>query len=75
MEESLEKRISFKNGKAYIKGTNITVEKILELLGEGKTFDDILKMYPELERDDIKAALLFAKETIEELIDSGYIPI
>ena len=71
--EELEKRISFKDGKAYIKGKNIPVEKILELLGEGKTFDDILKMYPELERDDIKAAVLFAKETIEDLIDSGYI--
>jgi uncharacterized protein (DUF433 family) len=36
-----------------------TVESVLELLAAGMTIDDVLGDYPDLERDDILAALEF----------------
>jgi uncharacterized protein (DUF433 family) len=44
-------------GKPVIKGTRITVELILDLLAKDQTARDILKEYPELKPEDIKAAL------------------
>jgi len=36
-----------------------TVENVLELLSAGMTIDEVLADYPDLERDDILAALEF----------------
>ena len=49
-------------GKACIKGTRITVELILRLLGEGCSIADVIDDYPHLEREDIMAALAYAAE-------------
>ncbi|HHT9137891.1 MAG TPA: DUF433 domain-containing protein [Candidatus Wunengus sp. YC60] len=51
-------------GKPVIKGTRLTVEIILEKLVYGETKDEILKEYPFLKKDDIKAALLYAAKTV-----------
>jgi uncharacterized protein (DUF433 family) len=53
------------NGKPVIKGTRIPISVILEQIAEGESWDNILENYPELKREDIKAALLYAKETID----------
>ncbi len=53
------------NGKPVIKGTRIPVSIILELIAEGDSIGVILTGYPELEETDIKAALLYAKSSIE----------
>ena len=45
------------NGKPVIRGTRITVSVILEQIAEGISWDTILANYPELEKDDIRAAL------------------
>jgi len=47
-------------GKPIIKGTRIPVEQVLRLLAQGLSFDEILKDYPHLKKDDIMAALLYA---------------
>ena len=49
-------------GKPCIKGTRITVELILEKLGAGLSYDDILEDHPRLTRDDILAAISFAHD-------------
>jgi uncharacterized protein (DUF433 family) len=49
-------------GKPIIRGMRISVEQILNLLGQGMTYEDILKEYPVLEEADIKASLLYARE-------------
>jgi uncharacterized protein (DUF433 family) len=51
-------------GKPTIRGLRITVEQILEALAGGVTLDDILEDYPELEKEDLQAALLYASEVI-----------
>jgi uncharacterized protein (DUF433 family) len=47
-------------GKPVIRGTRLSVEFILELLGAGWTEADILGNYPSVSSDDIQACLLFA---------------
>ncbi len=49
-------------GKSVIKGTRIPVELIIRKLGEGAAFEDLLDAYPNLKKDDIQAALLYAAE-------------
>jgi len=53
------------NGKPVIKGTRIPVSVILEQIAEGESWEEVLANYPELKREDIKAAVLYAKETLE----------
>lgn len=50
------------NGKPVIRGKRISVQTILEYLGAGESYEEILKQYPSLEPDDIKACLRFASE-------------
>ncbi|HMQ70825.1 MAG TPA: DUF433 domain-containing protein [Ignavibacteria bacterium] len=50
------------NGKPVIRGKRISVQTILEYLGAGESYEEILKQYPSLEPEDIKACLLFASE-------------
>ncbi len=50
------------HGKPRIKGTRIMVSIILEWLEAGKNFEEILEAYPQLEKEDISAAIRFAKK-------------
>ena len=43
-------------GRATIRGMGITVDFVLKLVGDGYTADDIVKPYPELEKDDVYQA-------------------
>lgn len=52
-------------GKPVIKGTRLTVQYILNLLGHGATIAEILEEYEGLEEEDIKACLLFASQSLE----------
>jgi uncharacterized protein (DUF433 family) len=52
-------------GKPVIRDLRITVEQILKALGGGVSVTDILEDYPELEPQDIRAALVYASERIE----------
>ena len=53
-------------GKPVIKGTRIAVEFIVGLLAEGWTFQMIEENYPQLKREDIRAALAYAGEVLRE---------
>ncbi len=52
-------------GTPVIKGTRIPVVVLLDHLATGENWDSILRGYPELSREDLQAALLFAKSSIE----------
>ena len=43
-------------GRPTIRGTRITVDFVLKLLGDGYTADDIVHLYPELEKADVYQA-------------------
>ena len=47
------------HGQPTIRGLRYTVESVLELLSAGMTVDEVLADYPDLEREDILAALEF----------------
>jgi len=68
--EDLLKRITVNPkvmvGKPTIRGVRITVEQILKALAGGVTAEELLKEYPELEREDIHAVLLYAAELANE---------
>ncbi|MFB3890192.1 MAG: DUF433 domain-containing protein [Candidatus Bathyarchaeia archaeon] len=58
-------------GKPVIKGTRITVQLIVQLLANGATEAEILEDYPDLKKEDIKAALLYASECLDREEMSG----
>jgi len=64
MDDRLLQRISIDSrvmaGKPVIQGTRITVEVIVRMLAQGISESDILREYPRLQRDDIRAALTYA---------------
>ena len=47
------------NGKAVVQGTRIPVSVILDQIASGESWDDIVKGFPALKKEDIQAALLF----------------
>lgn len=53
-------------GKPVIRGTRVTVELLLRKLSEGATEDALLEAYPHLTREDIKAAIAYAADTIAQ---------
>jgi uncharacterized protein (DUF433 family) len=53
-------------GKPVIRGTRVTVELLLRKLSQGTTEESLLEAYPHLTREDIKAAIAYAADTIAQ---------
>jgi len=53
-------------GKPCIRGMRVTVGMIVGMLAEGHSTDEILKLYPYLEAEDIAQALSYAALRSEE---------
>jgi uncharacterized protein (DUF433 family) len=53
------------SGKPVIKGTRIPVYLIIELVANGIAEKEILRQYPTLKKEDIKAALLYASKIVD----------
>ena len=51
-------------GKPVIRGTRIPVELIVRMLAQGIPENEILREYPRLMADDIRAALTYAAEML-----------
>jgi uncharacterized protein (DUF433 family) len=54
-------------GKPCIRGLRVTVGTIVGLMASGRTKDEILKLYPYLESEDIDQALAYAAWRVEEI--------
>jgi len=52
-------------GKPIIKGTRISVEFIIDLLGRGWTADQIIQEYDHLTLDDIQACLQYTGDLLK----------
>jgi uncharacterized protein (DUF433 family) len=65
------KRITFDpavmGGKPCLRGLRVTVGTIVGLVAAGHTADEILRMYPYLEPEDIREALSYAAWRSEEM--------
>lgn len=57
-----------RGGKPCIRGMRITVGDVLEYLASGMTEEEILKDFPYLEREDIRAVLAFAADRERKLL-------
>jgi uncharacterized protein (DUF433 family) len=68
MDEQLVQRISLDpkvmTGKPVIRGTRVPVELIVRMLAQGISEGDILREYPRLQPDDIRAALAYAAQVL-----------
>ncbi len=53
-------------GKPCIKGTRIWVSLILDLLADGMLPEELLKEYPQLNTDDLRAAMAYGAEVSRE---------
>ena len=51
-----------RSGKPCIRGLRIAVSDVLDYLAGGMSEDEILRDFPELTRDDIRACLGFAAD-------------
>lgn len=74
MSERIEINPRVCNGNPVIRGTRIPVAVILDHLAAGETWESIRRGFPELETEDISAALVFAREFIErtEVVATGW---
>ena len=66
MKSRIEVNPNIHFGKPCIVGTRIPVLDILELIGEGISFDTIIKdYYPDLTVEDLRACVRYAIEVVE----------
>ena len=57
-----------RGGKPCIRGLRITVYEVLEYLASGMSEEEILRDFPDLTKDDIKACLAFAADRERKLM-------
>jgi uncharacterized protein (DUF433 family) len=53
-------------GAPSIRGLRIPVATVVEMVADGMSEEEILKAYPDLEREDIREALHYAAEALRE---------
>jgi len=61
---SIDPHICF--GKPCIRGTRLWVSLLLDWLAAGTTTEEILAEYPQLEREDVLAAIAYGAEMSRE---------
>jgi uncharacterized protein (DUF433 family) len=68
-EDALLSRITIDpeicHGKPAIRHLRYPVESMLEYLAAGDSFEDLLQEFPDLERDDLRACLDFAAQSLK----------
>ena len=60
-----------RGGKPCVRGLRITVSDVLDYLASGMSEDDVLRDFPDLTRDDIRACLAFAADRERRLTATG----
>jgi uncharacterized protein (DUF433 family) len=53
-------------GMPCIRGLRIPVATVVGMVADGMTEPEILKAFPDLEREDIREAILYAAEAVRE---------
>ena len=72
MSEDLLSRITIEPGKCggrpCIRGKRFRVTDLLELLGAGASFEEVLRDYPFLQQEDILAAIQYAAHQTDHIV-------
>ncbi len=67
--EALLKRITFNSkqcgGRPCVRGMRIRVSDVLDLLAAGLSMDQVVQEMPDLQVDDIKACLAYARRRVD----------
>jgi uncharacterized protein (DUF433 family) len=58
--ERIEAKPEVMMGKPCVKGTRIPVYLLLEKIAAGETFDELLRAYPQLVAEDLRACIQYA---------------
>ncbi len=53
-------------GKPCVRGTRIWVSLLLDVLASGASIEELLEQYPQLQRDDVLAAIAYGAEMSRE---------
>ena len=61
-------------GEPIVKGTRVTVRTLLASLAEGDTVEELLKDFPTLKVEDIRAVVAFAAASAEEDLPLQNVP-
>ena len=57
-------------GKPCIRGMRITVSDVLDYMASGMTHEEILRDFPDLTEEDLRACLAFAADRERRLIST-----
>lgn len=57
------------NGQPCVRGTRLTVKRVLHILAQYSDRDELRKDYPGLDDEAIRQALLYAAASVEDRID------
>jgi len=60
-------------GQPTVRGMRITISVILKMLAGGKSVEDVLKAYPELEVEDVHQAIEYAAWLVSD--QTHYVPV
>ena len=55
-------------GKPCVRGMRLSVQRVLEILSDNPSWDDLKEDYPELEPEDIRQAIAFAAELLADRV-------
>jgi uncharacterized protein (DUF433 family) len=76
MSDTWRKRIvidpAIHHGEPCIRGTRVPVSVIVGSIADGDTSEQILDAWPQLTREDVKAALKFAAEAVN---NADFVPL
>jgi uncharacterized protein (DUF433 family) len=72
MNTTLQQRIAIDadvcGGRPRIRGTRLEIAILLDGLAEGLTPEQLIDHYPQLSKDDVRAALAYAAELSRETV-------
>ena len=64
--DRIHREAGIAGGDAVIRGTRVTLRAVLASLAEGATSAEILREFPTLSEEDIRAAIAFAATSAQE---------
>lgn len=62
--DRVERDPAILSGKPVIRGTRVPVHILLELLASGYSTSEIVEEYPQLEEEDVQAAIRYASRVL-----------